>query len=183
MTDEEKVKAYDEAVRKGLNAIKKIEDYGDNTSVSIKALKGLYIDLFPEIGVIDDEITNLEIIEYFNLVRTKSDDAAKKLFDRWIEYLEKQKEQKPVDEEELSKFCEANFNAGKRVVLNNPEEYGLQKPTEWSKEDEAHRKFILESLEDQIRFCKKDAEGAYYAKQIRTAQNWLNNLPLRFKNQ
>ena len=89
MTDEEKVKAYDEAVRKGLNAIKKIEDYGDNTSVSLKALKGLYIDLFPEIGVIDDEITNLEIIEYFKLVRTKSDDAAKKLFDRWIEYLEK----------------------------------------------------------------------------------------------
>lgn len=43
-----------------------------------------------------------------------------------------QKEQKPVDEEELSKFCEANFNAGKRVVLNNPEEYGLQKPAEWS---------------------------------------------------
>lgn len=46
---------------------------------------------------------------------------------------------------------------------------------EWSEEDEAHRTFILESLEDQIRFCKKDAEGAYYAKQIRTAQNWLKS--------
>ena len=39
-----------------------------------------------------------------------------------------------------------------------------------------HRNFILESLEDQIRFCRKDAEGAYYAKQIRTAQNWLKSL-------
>lgn len=55
-----------------------------------------------------------------------------------------------------------------------------QPKKEWSKEDEAHRKFILESLEDQIRFCKKDAEGAYYTKQIRTAQNWLNDLPNKF---
>ncbi len=49
---------------------------------------------------------------------------------------------------------------------------------EWSEEDEAHRAFILESLEDQIRFCKKDAEGAYYVKQIRTAQNWLKSLKI-----
>ena len=49
-------------------------------------------------------------------------------------------------------------------------------PAEWSEEDEIHRNFILESLEDQIRFCKKDAEGAHYAKQIRTAQNWLKAL-------
>lgn len=54
---------------------------------------------------------------------------------------------------------------------------------EWSKEDEAHRDFILESLEDQIRFCKKDAEGAHYTKQIRTAQNWLKFLPKRFNLQ
>lgn len=48
--------------------------------------------------------------------------------------------------------------------------------TEWSKENETHRAFILESLEDQIRFCKKNAEGAHYAKQIRAAQNWLKSL-------
>ena len=47
---------------------------------------------------------------------------------------------------------------------------------EWSEEDEEHRKFILELLEDQIRFCKKDAEGAWHAKQIRTAQNWFKFL-------
>lgn len=47
---------------------------------------------------------------------------------------------------------------------------------EWSDEDEEHRKFILELLEDQIRFCKKDAEGAWHAKQIRTAQNWFKFL-------
>ena len=52
---------------------------------------------------------------------------------------------------------------------------------EWSEEDEIHRDFILESLEDQIRFCKKNAEGAYYANQIRTAQNWLKDLSLSLK--
>lgn len=51
---------------------------------------------------------------------------------------------------------------------------------EWSEEDKAHRDFILESLENQIRFCKKDAKGAHYTKQIRTAQNWLKSLPERF---
>jgi hypothetical protein len=58
-----------------------------------------------------------------------------------------------------------------------------QKPAEWGEEDKTHRAFILESLEDQIRFCKKDAEGAYYAKQIRTSQNWLKSLPERFNPQ
>ena len=60
---------------------------------------------------------------------------------------------------------------------------GKHKPVEWSDEDEVHRTFILESLEDQIRFCKKDAEGAYYAKQIRTAKNWFKSLPERFNLQ
>ena len=30
-----------------------------------------------------------------------------------------------------------------------------QKSAEWNEEDEIHRDFILELLEDQIRFCKK----------------------------
>lgn len=71
------------------------------------------------------------------------------------------------------------------VVPDEEDQYWLKKKLEslrlrpmdeWSEEDIANRNFILESLEDQIRFCKKDAEGAYYAKQIRTAQNWLKSL-------
>ena len=132
-----------------------------------------------------------------------------------------------IYEDDYHKDMERSFNDGKDEVLENPEKYGLQKPAEWSKEDdfklgalitdietrsglteaikikyvsflkslrpqpkrewseedEAHRKFILESLEDQIRFCKKNAEGAYYAKQIRTAQNWLNDLPNKFRSE
>lgn len=108
---------------------------------------------------------------------------------------ESYEEQKPAEklskEEYVKKFkafCDAY-----EIKLPNREYdiYGLcedlhklfgdiQNPAEWSDEDEAHRDFILESLEDQIRFCKKDAEGAYYAKQIRTAQNWLKFLSERF---
>lgn len=50
-----------------------------------------------------------------------------------------------------------------------------QPKQEWSEKDETYRNFILESLEDQIRFHKKDAEGAYHTKQIRAAQNWLKS--------
>ena len=56
-----------------------------------------------------------------------------------------------------------------------------QKSAEWNEEDEIHRDFILELLEDQIRFCKKDTKGAHYAKQIRTAQNWLKALKPHWK--
>ena len=72
-----------------------------------------------------------------------------------------------------------NYKKYENFLKSLPERFNLQPKQEWSEEDEAHRAFILESLENQIRFCKKDAEGAYYAKQIRTAQNWLKFLRLK----
>jgi hypothetical protein len=74
---------------------------------------------------------------------------------------------------------EADTDKWARKILG----YDLEQKPAWSEEDEAHVEFILESLEDQIRFCKKDAEGANYAKQIRTAQNWLKALHGRFNIQ
>lgn len=76
-------------------------------------------------------------------------------------------------------------NYGKSSMLygiaNKLKSLHSQPKQEWSEEDEANRTFILESLEDQIRFCKKDAKCAYYTKQIRTAQNWLKSLSLNLK--
>ena len=93
MTSEEKAKAYDEAVKKGLNALKNIDNYDENTAINLKALRGMYIDLFPEIGKIDDEITRLEIMEYIRLARTKADEYGRQMFSRWLEYLEKQEKE------------------------------------------------------------------------------------------
>ena len=102
----------------------------------------------------------------------------------------KQKPAESSNESVIQKAYKEGINDGIALVKKQPEDYGLQKSvpiscghengTGWSEEDEAHRNFILESLEDQIRFCKKDAEGAYCAKQIRIAQNWLKSLPERF---
>ena len=72
-------------------------------------------------------------------------------------------------------------NLGYDGLADNLKHLRPHSKQEWSEEDEAHRNFILESLEDQIRFCKKNAEGAYYAKQIRTAQNWLKALKPHWK--
>ena len=49
----------------------------------------------------------------------------------------KQKEQNPVDyDHEMWKNCEANFEGGKKEVINNPEKYGLCRSAEWSEEGE-----------------------------------------------
>lgn len=77
--------------------------------------------------------------------------------------------------------CDLLTNKDYAWIIKRLKSLRPQPKQEWSEEDEAHRDFILESLEDQIRFCKKDAEGAHYAKQIRTAQNWLKFLPLNLK--
>ena len=51
--------------------------------------------------------------------------------DSYLSYLEKQKEQKPVDyDHEMWKNCVANFEGGKKEVIEHPERYGLQKPAE-----------------------------------------------------
>lgn len=47
----------------------------------------------------------------------------------------KQKETKPIYEDEYQKMLADSYNCGKDEVISNPEKYGLQKPAEWSEED------------------------------------------------
>lgn len=89
-----------------------------------------------------------------------------------LKEIQDRKEQKPAEQNG------ATINGEPIPTENQSVDISL---ANWSEEDEIHRTFILESLEDQIRFCKKDAEGAHYAKQIRTAQNWLKSLPTFWK--
>ena len=151
--------------------------------------------LVPELADSEDEKMRKELIFFLKeeVPMCSIKEHAEKL-KKFVSYLERQKEQKPA---EWSK--EDDFKLG-ALITDIETRSGLteaikikyvsflkslrpQPKREWSEEDEAHRKFILESLEDQIRFCKKDAEGAYYAKQIRTAQNWLNGLPNKFRSE
>ncbi len=53
-------------------------------------------------------------------------------------------EQTPVDYDyEMWKNGEANFEDGKKEVIEHPEKYGLQKAAEWSEEDEAFLKVAI----------------------------------------
>ena len=57
-------------------------------------------------------------------------------------------EQKPADyDHEMWKNCEANFEGGKKEVIDHPEKYGLQKLAEWSEEDKDYYDTIVRKLE------------------------------------
>lgn len=78
-----------------------------------------------------------------------------------IAYLEKQKEQKAVQDSVAVVITNrptiSKFEAGKAAVLNNPEEYGLCKPAEWSEEDERLTNTTIAFLKD---FADKGYENA-----------------------
>jgi len=92
MTIEEKAKAYDEAVKKGVTAVKNLDKFGEHSIiVDAKSLRGLYVRLFPEIGVIDDETIRQEVTAYLKLSKEKANDYEKNMFNRWIDYFEREK--------------------------------------------------------------------------------------------
>ena len=87
MTDKEKAKKYDEALKRARQALDKIQP--ENRGV-IKLIK----DAFPELKESEDERIRKDIIHYI-LYETKgtiSEDTEH----TWVKWLEKEKEQKPV---------------------------------------------------------------------------------------
>lgn len=62
--------------------------------------------------------------------------------------------------------------ADKMAVFEEDEEDPKQKNGEY---DEKYLNFILDLLEDQKKFCKKNAEGARYSKELSSAQTWLKS--------
>ncbi len=126
--------------------------------------------IIPELRENDDERIRMELVAFF-----------KEMQDTWHEvfwhdlqvesilaWLEKKKEQKPVDyDHEMWKNCVANFEGGKKEVIEHPEKYGLQKPAEWSEEDKQKLNRIYSIIgwamdEHAFSSCKKligDKEG------------------------
>ena len=172
-------------------------------------------ELVPELKESEDERIRKELYEFIK-VNSPTEDA-----NRFIAWLEKQKEQKPVEihidnpniqkyddvkistsdssasGDELLYVCNKSynigfrdgvasvkpaehpekgneywfgFNEGKGTVLDNPEQFGLYKPAEWSEEDLQHKSWILECLADGE---KKMPE---YAEDFQAAYKWLKSL-------
>ena len=170
MTIEEKAKAYDEALERA-------KAYHRNELAGSRKEMMEYI--FPELRESDDERTRNEIIAFIEqaIHRGGGTPIPKEKEDKWLAYLEKQKEQKSIEsaatevtkdkdsaikflksagimddngelaemyrseqkpadyDHEMWKNCEANFEGGKKEVIEHPERYGLQKHAEWSKKD------------------------------------------------
>lgn len=129
MTQEEKARAYDEALERA-------KFYHGNCPSEPERKK--LEEMFPKLRESENERIRKELVEYLTVTR-QSDFVSRPDRQRWIEYLEKQKEQKPSD-----------FPAGFYVTLPDGKKYytkemrckGMNikvvepKPAEWSEEDE-----------------------------------------------
>lgn len=114
--------------------------------------------LIPELAESEDERTRKALIETVKCIY-----AGDTMFlseqqrDRYLAWLEKQKEQKPAEWDKLQEdFRNINeaFEDGKKEVVAHPEKYDLCQPAEWSEEDEEKLKAICTYLRDYPRLAK-----------------------------
>lgn len=140
---EQKAKAYDEAIKKAKSKIKDDKDhvlYEDDI-----------IELFPELAESEDEKFRKEIVSFLNGTRFTEPSTEERV--KWIAWLERQGEQKPIldveipfgakdsELEEVSYYIPKGYHAeieDNKVVIKK----GEQKPA-WSEEDEENSKNIL----------------------------------------
>lgn len=121
---------------------------------------------FPELLESEDERMRKELIEY---LRGDLDDITTDDTDRWINWLERQKEQKPVEYLPKQKVFDimnklTNLSYSERIPIDSEEYVKIHeitsdvnslldypiKPVEWSEEDEAMIKSILFVLESYV---------------------------------
>jgi hypothetical protein len=183
--------------KEALQAIKAKMDYYE----SDKRLRGALETLIPELCESEDERIRKEIIDFIQWAEergmTRHDYHQAKRPSEWIAYLEKQKEQKPAERSEKDEEMMAKIDCYLDSVIGLSEEE-KQDIEKWLKahyqfearntqakcldhDDETYRDFIIESLESQLRFCKKNTEGANIAKQIHSATAWLKSKCFPFK--
>lgn len=156
MTTEEKAKAYDEAL-KNANEWLKSSDIQDEAKCVIE-------DIFHELNESEDERIRKAIEEavchYWN------DDTQAKT--DCLAWLEKQKEQKPADED----------RPGMLIALRSEYEKGradaiAEMGREWSEEDEKMLKRVIESIRISRSSCEEDDDiKDMYDEEL----NWLESL-------
>lgn len=101
--------------------------------------------LFPQLKESEDERIRKEIISALKFANTSDG-----VYDKHIAWLEKQKEQRPAEINVKALLAADRLASAEMTgrlkerseILENPEKYGLQKPTYWSEEDEKMLKEI-----------------------------------------
>lgn len=134
--------------------------------------------LIPELRESDDERIRKALVKYFeerNNYRDEDETFNGIPFPTIIAYLEKQKEQTleayKISDERATAKMEGRIE-GRQDVINNPEEYGLQKPAEWSEEDE---KMLHEADVVVVGYYRHSPE--YFPKEkCEHIRSWLKSL-------
>lgn len=186
MTQEEKARAYDEALKRSKAAI--------DVAADKDLVEGVVKTIFPQLQESEDERIRKEIIHY---ILYKANGVSEKQEHEWIAYLEKQKEQKPANNNKSEMSDENGHLTGKILV-----EYGAhakvrdgkrhcemewkefqrlahyfyelgkaeQKPVQTADEKEYIR--IIKSLIADFIRDKKPEDVAYYQK----IYDWLDGI-------
>jgi len=180
---EEKAKRYDEAINRMKRYV--IDEYGC-TRIRVT-------DVFPELKENEDERIRKELIaevkEQIGCIpapdcRDKEDEKALKQLNKWLAWLEKQGEQKTVDEiaKEVCKNKESAVTFLKSTGIMNEkgelaDEYKIEQDEQnpaWSKEDER-------CLTNAIDACKQISDEDYdYSQSYIDAINFLKSLKDRY---
>ena len=122
-----------------------------------------------ELGESEDEKTRKEIIKFIQDFCNPCDPDC----DKWIAYLEKQKEQKPrlIGEDSVEKMARQMYETGQTI-----EE---QKPAEWSEEDESELTAVIYCVSRAIKASKDENER----NSLLSAKKWLQDkLSFRVKS-
>ena len=151
MTQEEKVRAYDEAV-------KKVKDYYEGKTKMYSDIKQTLDLLFPELKEnVDEWIEKIrkDIISYLNN-RQITSIAESSATERWVDWIEKQGE---------------SDKSNNTYVINNTPNCGISVYNEELKEseNESIRKLIIRHLDRAYQNCEFDE----YKKEIEKCISWL----------
>ena len=201
MTQEEKARAYDEALER---AKEQIEECGDN-----EGRKKMIRNIFPELHESEDEKTRKALIQFLNDIKSISESSRTswairkedaEMCNGFITYLEKRKEQKSVEwnEEDNIGWDEA-FACVTRAEKAAKNEEELQNAVtaekwlkeikfkycvhpvkqEWSEEDESELTAVIYCVSRAIKASKDENER----NSLLSAKKWLQDkLSFRVKS-
>ena len=169
MTNDEKAKAYDDALERA----RKIHNEIINNEII--GFPSQIIEIFPELreSESEDERIRKELIDFLRSPFIKENLTDEKVAP-WLDWLEKQKE--PTTEE---LYAEAGTTENEyiantmKMVRAMREKQKEQKPAEWSEEDEKMRNLAIEwaeTMSGQFRFVDMDSTD------FRKIVAWLKSL-------
>ena len=160
--------------KKYKEALEKAKFYYDNWPLENE--KNKLENMFPELRESEDERIRKEIIAFLKHYHTGEGDSV--TYDNdWLVYLEKQKEQKPKNILTDKDTIQAAYCKGQTDVIEDPEAYGLCKPSEWSEKDEKMIWNIVDVLEaDNEENKKKFPYALILHEQYKKMVDWLISL-------